>query len=208
MHLYQMAYGHHTVEWMQPSKVELLVKDTAKYTMPFSVSGDLGYYNQWKLTNTYCYELTVSRDDSSNIFEIMKHDLDERFKMKASIQNLKRSSLVLSIVGDTSILRTKEDVPFVRHSDYELTYRKTSFKNFLFDLQTILNTKYFPFIDETGITDNLIIDISVKGELSDIATLNKELNQYGLQIKKEERVVKILVLEEKADSNDVSSTNR
>jgi len=193
--LYQMAYGHHTVEWMQPGKVELLVKDTAKYTMPSLLSGNLAYYNQWKLTNSYCYELTVSKDDSVNIFEIMKHDLDERFNMKASIQNRKISCLVLSIVGDTSILRTKGGVPFARHSDYELTYRKTSFKDFLFGLQTILNTK-LPFTDETGIPENLVIDISVNGELSEIAILNKELNQYGLQIKRQERDVKVLVLEE------------
>lgn len=54
-----------------------------------------------------------------------------------------------------------------------------------------------PFIDETGIDKNMLVDFKLTGDITDINNVRPQLKQYGLDIIEAEREVEVLVIRDK-----------
>ena len=59
------------------------------------------------------------------------------------------------------------------------------------------NQDAFPFIDETGITENF--DLKLDAVLTDIADIQRGLQKYGLDLEKSEKEMKVIVIRNKSD---------
>ncbi len=142
----------------------------------------------------YCYSLSypdIGTGNESKLREIIYQDLERIFKLEAGVKRLQIPvwHLVLKD-GDTSEIASQNKV-FSGSRTYGGIHVKafpmTEFIRFL----QMNNPLAGPFINDTGIKG--LIDISFDAVISDIDDLRKGLQSVGLDLKKENKEMDVIV---------------
>lgn len=169
---------------LKPSFIILKVADTNKYRY----NKNEGYYQQWLLKNTYCYEglfpLNTKKEDIKNR---IKNDLDFYLQLDGKMIKKNVSCWVISKISDSSPVKKNSAVKNLVPSE------NASIDDILFFLNKDFGDT--PAIDETGYGE-----VKLEGlrwsECTDIAVLKKKLKESGFQIKLTTRIIDMLQIEE------------
>jgi len=152
-------------------------------------------YLDWlRDNNGYCYELILPPGLVSQGFAIMQQDLARLFPAyKASVEKKKTACLVLVRNSDQNKFASSGGKPVLDFDRFGCRLVNVPLSQFINQLKSIYLQRTFPnIIDETGYKGK--VDMEINASLSDLGALNLELSKYGLQLKKEERMVETLVI--------------
>jgi thiol-disulfide isomerase/thioredoxin len=152
------------------------------------------------LKTYYLYEFTQPNYSDSLFNEAFKQDLEDFFGFRGTVEVRKVESFILR--------RTEKALKLVSKGGAEIyedtqSSRGTIIRNR--DMETLRLHLYWSstvdrygnhanVLDETGINESTKIDITIYNNLENLTELNKELSKYGLGIKRELRMLPVLVL--------------
>lgn len=198
--MYSIAYGENGKYDFRPrNSVILDVPDTSIFLWP----KDDNLLDQFTANHTYAYDLMVPPSLANRLYKFMQQDLVRYFGYIGKVEKRKVKCLVLVRTGERDQLRTKGgktmtnffsktpdsiryflNEPFADFSDY----LKGVYENW--DVPT-------PFIDATGYKRNIDIYLSAStlNNILNIPNLNKALKKYGLEIKREDWLTNVLVIQ-------------
>ncbi|SIT13543.1 TlpA family protein disulfide reductase [Belliella pelovolcani] len=190
--LYKLAYGELTTTFSQ-NRLRLEVQHLDN--IQFDGSGQK--YTDWKKQgNAFCYELFLAENFRDAAFEIMRDDLNRYFpqyKAQVIMEDIDIWALVITDEEKAAQLKTKcsESTLKDSFSEFSMTNRKVSW------LISILNTKYLQdldatLVDKSGLSDN--IDLQLQGNMTDIQSIRKALEPYGLDFIAQKEKLPVLVI--------------
>jgi hypothetical protein len=145
----------------------------------------------------YCYSLSVPLSKAKTLImrEIMKNDLRNYFGYDVSVELRQMPYWKLIASEDAKInLRTK-GIAISADSDADGYSRFEIINGPVYKLIQVLwgnHQSEPPFIDETGIKGN--IDIRLDADLSDLNDIKKSLQQYGLDLEKSVKEMKVIII--------------
>lgn len=186
--LYRLAFSGDSV-LLGANRLMYCVKDSAALVSRFSKQR----FDDWKLRNMYCYELSVPAQQSAAIFSLMKEDLGRFFpgyRVKMEKQEVKCLALVRT--GTRDRIRSKGGKPEFRSNAYSCSLRNVS----LGRLVAVLNTMYMqhlplPVVDATGYPDP--VDLELNASMASAGSLNAALEPFGLRLEEQQRSMDMLV---------------
>ena len=145
---------------------------------------------------TYCYELILPASEKENAFDYMMQDLNRFFgalyQIKCEIEKIKTKRWVLKKVYTGSSIDTKNGPSKIEQKDGYERFQNKPFSDFFFSISYICQKQPYPFVDNTGITGN--VDIQIPNSVTGIPSLKASLENYGLQLSLEESDIKMLVI--------------
>lgn len=193
--LYRLIAGGYQPEFFNRNRTILEVKDTNRVSDPLGISGQ--QFTEWAKKNTYCYELILKDTTLRQLkFPIALGQLNEFCKslnIVGSFEERKRDCYVLVRKTGFRDFETSGGSQMSHLDAYSLHYVNVPFKNFFLFLQIYyLQTSPYPLLDESGITYN--VDMSLDCNMSNVDSINKALEKYNLEFRKEQRSLKYLVL--------------
>ena len=190
---YRIAFSEFRPELLNPNRFIIEVKDSLKVTSGGAKGEAL---EKWSVDNAYCYELKMQPADTAKLFEQMRADIAAFFPYDAKIEQREMACLVLGKKSDRISLETKGGQPILKHDAYSFRIQNLLWKNFtsLLDMYYLQNAG-MPFVDETGITGK--VDLQIKTRMTDYRELTKVLAKHGLLLKKEIRRVPVIVLRDR-----------
>ncbi|WP_168204525.1 TlpA disulfide reductase family protein [Olivibacter sp. LS-1] len=190
---YRIAFSEFRPELLNPNRFIIEVKDSLKVTSGGAKGEAL---EKWSVDNAYCYELKMQPADTAKLFEQMRADIAAFFPYDAKIEQREMACLVLGKKSDSVSLETKGGQPILKHDAYSFRIQNLLWKNFtsLLDMYYLQNAG-MPFVDETGITGK--VDLQIKTRMTDYRELTKVLAKHGLLLKKEIRRVPVIVLRDR-----------
>jgi thiol-disulfide isomerase/thioredoxin len=150
------------------------------------------YWDEWKLENTFCYELTVPQDKQHERLKIMRDELKRFFGYNAFQEYRTQKCLVLRTEKNFHFWADKKATPKLVYNTGGITVINHPFARFAGMIQHFNQDKII--FDETGLTGN--IDIVLQAEMNDVDSVNEALKKYGLQLHWEERQVQMLVIKD------------
>ncbi|WP_205513821.1 redoxin family protein [Longitalea arenae] len=184
--LYQIAFGD-SVNAVPYNRTVIESAHPEKFTVPKDV-----YWEEWKLNNTYCYELTVPADKQKDILKIMRDELKNYFGYNAFQDYRSQKCLVLRAEKDFHFWADKSAPRKLVYNTGGITVINYPFARFAGMIQHYMQDKII--FDETGLTGN--VDIVLQAEMNDVNSVNEALKKYGLQLHWEERQVQVLVIKD------------
>ncbi|MEC3880212.1 TlpA family protein disulfide reductase [Parapedobacter sp. 10938] len=184
MSLYTTAYGDENRPFPY-HRVRFETPDSALYKM----TGD---YSMEKYKAAVCYELIVSEEKSKDILKIMQKDLKKFYDLEVVIEYAPELCYVLVKNNDVNLLASDEK------SSAKASLTGVQLKNM--PLSKLLYYLWFfnqrkTFLNETGIAEN--VDVRLDAYMKDIDDVNNKLRQYGLELKREYRSTKQMVLKDR-----------
>jgi thiol-disulfide isomerase/thioredoxin len=182
--LYRVAFGDST--GIVPYNRYLIESAyPEKFKMP-----DNANFNEWKIDNTFCYELRVPKEKQHDILKIMQDDLKRMFGAQVFFENRVQKCLVLTADKNIHIQADKTARPKVNYNAGGSSVINLPFSKF-FDTIDHYNQEKIIF-DETGITEN--VTIALDAQMNDINALMEALKKYGLHLEYQDRSVKMLII--------------
>lgn len=188
-------------ELVSVPRVFFNVRDTTilhKLTVDFKQAPDT-------TEDMYCYDLIIAGKGKGLLMEKMKEDLYRYFGVSGKLVQRKVWCYILSLT-DSSRLETKGGEPYVRGNMYYLKLQNADFSSLSEHIRAYNEGgKTTPYkglesgiiVDETNFTSR--IDVNISARMNDIPALNKELSKYGLALHEGERLVDVLVIEDRQD---------
>jgi len=161
----------------------------------------------WRSKYCFSYQIQNPSKDINALRKKMREDitafLTDKFGLKAEVEKRKFKALVL-VKEKEGLLKTsggKEYYIGPGNEDYVksagLTLINRPISSLITGFKTFENMQIRrPFIDETRIDKNLLVDIKLEGDLSDLENIRKQLVKYGLNIIETERELKVLVIKQ------------
>ncbi len=195
--LFKIAYGEGLEKFSGGwSKVKLLTKDSVRFTYSGPARSTAQYKAWWAQQpgHEYNYLLKVPIPQSSQMWEFMRRDLALSFPfINATIEKLKKECFVLQRMGKNELFQSKNEGKYdLQHSPFFLVLKNAPMGQFVELLKIAYQGSDLQVVDETGYKGN--VDLDLETEVGDPEKLNRELNKYGLMLKKEWRDVDILVI--------------
>ncbi len=145
----------------------------------------------------YSYELVIPASDRANTGILMMEDLNRYFGMvyhiHAAIESRKVLCWVLRKVDGPLLIRTKHQATGgISQKEGSELWQNQPFASFFYALSYINQKQPHPFIDKTGITGN--VDIELPLNLPDVPALQSYLQKYQLRLALEESTLPMLVI--------------
>ncbi|TMI63730.1 MAG: redoxin domain-containing protein [Bacteroidetes bacterium] len=176
--LYNIAYGHSL-----PTPYPRLFLIDGSIRNDFFYDESLGYKEEWKRKNSYCYEIVFDSVSESDRYKKMRNDLDFSLGLASSLQKRKTVCLILTKIADTATLST------------------TNGSTIQSLISSMNRSGKFPLIvNETGSTTKQLGKIYIGFEetaVTNESALIKLLRKYGFELKEGEREIELLVIERK-----------
>lgn len=153
---------------------------------------------EWERENFYTYDLIVPVAKAAHLYEYMLDDLNKYSGYAGRIEKMKRPCLILRRTSKVDKLATKGG-----KIEYELMkgqhkyVRNAPFSHLVYWLDN-LDEFSFPVFDETGYTGNIDLTLALDAKAIGLQELNAALKPYDLQLVPEDRLIDMLVIEEKA----------
>jgi thiol-disulfide isomerase/thioredoxin len=200
--LFSMAYGEGLRFFGGWSRIQLITKDSVKFTDNSGPgAASLQYRNMWRPQpgHLYNYILKVPDKDTARRFDIMRKDISALFPfVSAAIEKQNKPCWVLKRINDSKLFMSRDTGhSTIQRNPYYLICNKFPIRSFLMVLQLAYQNSELPIMDETGYSGNL--DLHLEAEIAKPDALNVELNKYGLTLQQENRPTEILVIK---DLND------
>ncbi|AFL83605.1 thiol-disulfide isomerase-like thioredoxin [Belliella baltica DSM 15883] len=190
--LYKLAYGELNSTFSQNRlRIEVEHLDSIQF------DGSGQKFIDWKKQgNAFCYELFLGEYFRDRAFEIMRDDLNRffpQYKAQVIMEDIDIWALVITDEEKAAQLKTKRSESILKDSfsEFSMTNRKVSW------LISILNIKYLQdlnatLVDKTGLKDN--IDLLLQGNMTDIQSIRKALEPYGLDFIPQKEKVPVLLI--------------
>jgi hypothetical protein len=147
--------------------------------------------------NLFSYELMVPEEKSSRLFEIMQEDIRRFFDYEVVVEKRKMQCLVLVRKGGSALFKnnTDEKGKWDYTSEGYFQMNNLPVSSFLKMLIIANQKSETPIIDGTNYTGN--IRLLLKSKMNDLPQLALELNEYGLDLRKEEREIDMLIVRDR-----------
>ena len=153
----------------------------------------------YQTQNLYSYQLFSKEPTTkAKLKKMMKTDLERYFHINLNWEKRKMECLVLT-AADTSVISYKEGKEEMYITDSRVALNNVKLDHFI---NVLRNHHYydspFPIINETGYKGNvgrISLDVNVK----DFKALDKALEKYKMGMKREERMVNLMVVTEPDD---------
>jgi hypothetical protein len=193
--LYKMAYNGLTgnlFDW--DNRCLLKVKHPEWLKEP----DDDEEYDDWAASHQYSYDLKLPVEKSNQLYTTMQQDLDRFFGFQSRIIKTSVHCLVLKRISATDQIHTRGGHSLTRISEQldSLTISNQSLQSSLIPILGLMNRNLStPIIDGTFYKSN--IDLNLIADLKDIASVNKELQRYGLSLVREDRILNMLMIRDK-----------
>lgn len=199
--LYTTAFSENgKYDFSSSNSVILEVNNKSKYRIP----NDNNALDKWAEKYSYNYELMVPPSESDKLYYKMQQDLNRYFEIHGSIERRKVKCLILIKSSKMKYeLESNGGKPatnfWIMTNDSMRFMKNKPFNNFVNVLSVAAKAKGIPtpFINETNYIGNIDIKISTSAiDDFEIDKLKKELNNYGLDLIEENRLINVLVLKE------------
>lgn len=198
--LYKLAYFkyEHPNIGIPDSKILLETKNNSRFYPP---RNELNYYS-WADSNLYSYAIKLPPKNADSIYMLMRMDLDKFFKLKSKFEYRKVKCIILTKTNSFENLHSVSKVSR-NEIDIDSTGTWMILQNqpialLASRIESLVNyyDTYQPFFDETNLDENIDIVLPWNNELQEISMdrLKKSLNDHGLDIKEENKFLKMLVL--------------
>lgn len=201
LEMYKYAFNGDTSETFSPdNRLVMEVKNPGQYLIP----DEPDLVDSWSTENAYVYDIKVPLERAPHIFDMMKQDLDRFFSLHGRIEKRKIKCLVLKRISNLDLLHTKGGRGSFRRADplgTDLSIHNMPLETSIFHSLVWTNGKNpLPIINDTHYTAN--IDMEIHSEFSDIPSIRKELQAYGLDLVEEYRVIDMLVIRDDVKAID------
>ena len=161
-----------------------------KYPERYSAKGF--DFDEWRLNNTFCYELRVPEEKRGEILKMMQDDLKNIFGLKAYWEDRVMKCIVLTADKNNTSWRAKDTTTKTAISGGGLTLKNQPFSKLFGYIQHYRQGVIL--VDDTGIDPEDKVDVDLQAEMINVEALNKALKKYGFQLKHEDRKVPVLVI--------------
>jgi len=186
--LYQLAFGDEdTTGIFESAKIIIESAHPEKIIRP-----DEENYHRWKIDNLYCYEIKVPVSKQKEIHKIMRKDLEQLFGYNVYLEYRTQRCLVLKADKNFHYLQDTTITPKISVGAGGFTVRNYPFGKLASGIKGFMPKEIF--LDETGLTGK--VDITIQAEMTDVKSLNTELNKYGLFLQYENRKVQMLIIKD------------
>lgn len=201
--LYKLAffkYKHQNIG-IPDNKIYLETKNTNRFNYPKNEAE----YFEWADRNLYCYAVKVTQENADSVYTFMRAELDKFFKLKSSIEYRKVKCLVLKRTKSFKKLLTKSAISenglVIDSKGSWLRLRNQPMPLLTSRIETLASyyNPFQPFFDETNFGGQINIAIPWNDDLNKIplAQVKKALHAYGLDLREEYKILKMLVLSDK-----------
>ncbi len=200
-HLYLVAH----FGFVPGGSWDKLYIDIDDSTLVYPIYQDKKVLDDWQENHSYSYRLVLpeKRANKSLLYKRMQDDLKDFFAIDAKLEMREVDCMVLKAL-DTKMnnLSSTSDSTSIYHSIFRVSMKNQPVKAFLNALKQygVNNNKsknykrpQMEILDETGIANNIDIDIRLKN-LRDLNELNGKLKEIGLSLTIERRTRELLVL--------------
>jgi thiol-disulfide isomerase/thioredoxin len=184
MNLYQIAFGD-TTGGIKYNRTVIECTHPEKFIMAKEED-----FEAWKLDNTFCYELRVSREKQKDIFKIMQDDLKRLFGYNVYEEYRTQKCLVLTADKNARMMADRSATPKIIYNAGGGAVINYPFADLFEMIQHYNQDKII--LNETGITGN--VAVTLQAQMNDIEALNEALKKYGLNLAYKNRQVKMLVI--------------
>jgi hypothetical protein len=184
--LYRIAFGDST-GIVPLNRLVIESGHPEKYQMPKGAN-----FNEWKIDNVFCYELTVPKDRQQEILKIMQDDLKRMFGARVFFENRNQKCLVLTADKNDRWMAEKKETPKIVYNAAGSTAINQPIAQ-LVEMIHHYNQEKIIF-DETGITSK--VSIALQAQMNDVNALNEALNKYGLNLRYEDRNVQMFIMKD------------
>ncbi len=147
------------------------------------------YNEKTQEKDLYCYELISPQKDQ---YFLMQQDIKRYFGLSGSVSQQKIACLVLQTVSESPTYPSQGPAGELDHSLYWLTADNREIRELSGLLGYYLQHDSRPLVDETGYQGK--VSISLKGRLSDLLVVNRELARYGLKLSEQLRTMPVLTI--------------
>ncbi len=148
---------------------------------------------EWRNSNLYSYELLVPLRDTASLYKYALEDLNRYSDFTMQLEK-RRVKCLLLLKTKEGLLSSAGQSPSVKSVNDTLTFTNTG----LIDLLIRMNGEKgvsMPVVDHTGYQGNM--DMKIQPAWNDLATLNSELDRYGLALRESEEDLLMMVIREK-----------
>lgn len=185
---------------VDPRYLVLDVKDRSRF-----IRGKHQYYDQWKMKNSYCYSATLpSGISEADKLEFLKKDFARwldvlGYSAKKERRETACYALVTTRDNKKDITAGNSDEESRYQYPYDSSYvRKTSADNFVLTVNRFIRGFPSLLVNKTGLGADLRMNITFsKNAFDDVASLKKELLQYGFDLVPSACEVELYVITEK-----------
>lgn len=179
------------------NRIALEVKDSSVFLAP----PDPNEFENWLEKNSYCYELRMPYSKDHEVFPNMQQDILRFFDYDIRIEKRKRLCLVLVRTSQLDKIKSKGFVKRQQnHNSDSIILNHSTLNNFVLSLNRYNTNLITPFLDETGYTDNVYMELG--SSLTDINKLRLELNKYDLDLVEKNRMIEMLIISDKKESSN------
>lgn len=147
------------------------------------------YNEKTEQKDLYCYELISPQKDQ---YLLMQQDMKRYFGLSGCVSQQKITCLALETVSESPTYPSQGQQGELDHSLYWLTAENREIRELTGLLGYYLQHDSRPVVDETGYKGK--ISLSLKGRLSDLQVLNRELARYGLKLSEQLRSMPVLTI--------------
>ena len=196
--LYQVALWHFKEEILAESKTIVDIPDSNLYnkiSKPNYIASGLQYLTWLKDNNGYCYELHTPEAMQDTRFDIMIDELNRYFGSLYGIEGVieKRNTQCLALIRTTQDDKMASKGGAKNHeiSKFKLKIQNYPIRSLILLLRQPLQLQPF-IIDETNYKG--YVDLDINCQLSDLNSLNAELEKYGLKFVEKQRTEDIAVI--------------
>ena len=150
------------------------------------------------MSNTYGYEIKVSKENEKSLYKSMQEDLNRLLPFNAVVEKRKVKCLVFKRISNNEIAifgtsGTKEQITY--NEDSTLAIENIPPKTFILNLTYQNQDINTPIIDGSDFSGCL--NMVIKSKLSDLKTLNRELQKHGFGLFEEQRSIDMLIIKDK-----------
>ena len=199
---YWAAYKGRLSSIMNNKRIIFETKSPEKWIRPATFPTEkYATAGEWQEDNSYCYELILPLFTSGeDAYQYMLEDLNRLFSIRGNLERRKRDCWVIynSDAGNKRFHSSSSRLKLTwaggvlekaEHIDFDA----------LMDILNANRVNMDPIINETGYNGpvDMILGLAVYNTELSITALKKALKQYGLDIKKAERPIEVLVIKDK-----------
>jgi thiol-disulfide isomerase/thioredoxin len=170
------------------------VSDPSKLSSKVSGSAYLQWMSQ---NNAFCYEIKVPALLKEKIWGMMKKDLDFMFpQYDTHLEKHKQRCLVLTKTNDAGQILAHGGPSSSEFSPFGFKLQNFPLNRLIAQLNfSYLQASVNPIIDGTGINQN--VNLEIQADLTDINSLNDQLEKYGLKFILMDKDIDMMVISDK-----------
>ncbi|MDE1191490.1 MAG: TlpA disulfide reductase family protein [Arachidicoccus sp.] len=185
---------------LRPFDYRVLLK--TRYAEKMSWPDDPNLVDDWRKGYCFSYQITLTERLKDSIHSYVQNDLNRYLSaemgISAAIQSIRYPAYVLSKQPSFALREEPEQSDSIEIQKVFAYYRHHQWQEISFMLKEKLENfkDSIIFEDETGLKETARYSITLPEDMNDISALIACLKKQGLQLRKTERVIPVLVIKD------------